>query len=108
MRKHYFLLEKLLLLLFYLESLVIMEAEHKQYFWLITGIVAIFSYALEGARPYTPAFLVVLVADLLEINLLQTISIAVLGFIMIYLGFYHIEIVGKGPFNAGYRYHKTE
>jgi len=108
MRKHYFLLEKLLLLLFYLESLVIMEADHKQYFWLISGIVFIFSYALEGARPYTPAFVFVLLADIFEFTLLQTIFVVLLGFVMIYVGFYHIQIVGKGPYNAGYRYYKTE
>lgn len=40
--------------------------------------------------------------------MLQTLCIAVLGFLVVYMKFYHIEIVGKGPYNAGYKYIKEE
>lgn len=105
MRRHYFLIEKLLLFLFYLESLIIMEDEHKKYFWAISIFVAIISFTFEGARPYTPMFFMIFLADLLEMTLLQTAFVVLLGLVMAYLKFYHIEIVGKGPFNAGYRYY---
>jgi uncharacterized membrane protein YecN with MAPEG domain len=104
MQRHYFLLEKLLLFLFYLESLVIMEDDHKHYFWLVSGIVCIVSLTFEGARPYTPIFLVIFVTDLLEMSTLQTVFVVLLGLLMVYFKFYHIEIVGKGPYNAGYRF----
>lgn len=105
MRRHYFLIEKLLLFLFYLESMIIMEQEQKQYFWAIAALVAIISFTFEGARPYTPMFLMVFLTDLLDLTLLQTIFVVLLGLLMAYFKFYHIEIVGKGPFNAGYRYY---
>ena len=107
MKKHYFLIEKFLLFLFYLESIIIMEDDHKRYFWLIAGLVLIVSLSFEGARPYTPIFLVLFISNIFEFTLLQSGLVVVLGFLMVYLKFYHIEIVGKGPYNAGYRVHKV-
>ncbi len=83
-----------------------MEAEHKQYFWLVAGLVSIVSYTFEGARPYTPLFIFIFIADFFDMTIVQTICVVVLGFLMVYLKFYHIEIVGKGPYNAGYRIYK--
>jgi hypothetical protein len=50
-------------------------------------------------------FFMVFLADLLNLTLLQTVFVVVLGLLMAYIKLYHIEIVGKGPFNAGYRYY---
>jgi hypothetical protein len=63
MKKIIFPLEKVVLFLFYLESMTFLEAEHKKYFWLIVGLVSIISYIYEGARPYTPIFFLVAIAD---------------------------------------------
>ena len=70
---------------------------------MVTVLVAIISLTFEGARPYTPLFFLVFLADLYDLTLLQTCFVVSLGFLMVYLKFYHIEIVGKGPYNAGYR-----
>ena len=86
--------------------MIIMEAEHKQYFWLISVLVAIVSFTLEGARPYTPLFFLIFLSDLFDLTLLQTILTVLLGLVMAYIKFYRIEIVGKGPYNSGYRIHK--
>jgi hypothetical protein len=90
MRKHHFLVEKLLLFLFYLETLVMLEDHHKPYFWVVIAAVALASWTLEGARPYTPIFLLILIFDYFELTVLQSSCVVVLGLLMVYLKFYHI------------------
>jgi hypothetical protein len=34
--------------------------------------------------------------------------VVIIGVLVVFLEFYHIEIVGKGPYNAGYKYIKTD
>jgi hypothetical protein len=46
-------------------------------------------------------------ADYFELEMFQTILVFLLGGVVMYLKFYHIEIVGKGPYNAGYKYQKN-
>jgi hypothetical protein len=90
MKKYIFPLEKIVLFLFYLESMVFMETDHKQYFWAVVAFVSIVSYIYEGARPYTPIFFLVAAADYFDLEIFQTIFIVVLGILVVYLKFYHI------------------
>ncbi len=90
MKKYIFPFEKILLFLFYLESMVIMEDNHKQYFWVVVVLVSIISYIYEGARPYTPVFFIVAAADYFDLQTFQIVCIAFLGFLVAYFKFYQI------------------
>jgi hypothetical protein len=70
--------------------------------------VAFFSYTIEGARPYSPVFFGIAIADYLELDLLHKMLIFLAVLLITWIKFYHISIAGKGPYNAGYRYYKHE
>lgn len=67
--------------------------------------MGVISYIFEGARPYTPVFFGIAIADYLELDLLQKILLFLAVLLVNWINFYHISIVGKGPYNAGYRYY---
>lgn len=90
MKQLVFPLEKIVLLLFYLESLTILEVEHKKYFWMVVAVASIVSYIYEGARPYTPVFFLVAAADYFDLELFQLILVVILGILVVVLKFYHI------------------
>ena len=71
-------------------------------------MVALISYVFEGGRPYSLLFFFVALADYYDATLFQMGFILLIGFLIAYLKFYHIEIVGKGPYNAGYRQYKHD
>lgn len=105
MKKHFYPLEILFLFMFSMECILILEDEHKQYFWVTVGLVGMVSYIYEGARPYTPVFMGIAVADCFDWDILQKILLFLSILLVHYIRFYHIPIVGKGPYNAGYRYY---
>jgi len=56
MKLRNYLLEKILLLVLYIDSLAIFE---KQYFLILSFFLGVFSLYLEGARPYTPLIIII-------------------------------------------------
>ena len=57
---------------------------------MVIALVSIVSYIYEGARPYTPVFFIVAVADYFDLQTIQIIGIVILGLLVVYLKFYHI------------------
>jgi hypothetical protein len=105
LKKQLFPFEKILLFLFYIQTMVYLEPNHKLYFYVLALLVAFISYRIERARPYTPLFFPIAICNYFDLYIPQTILVAITGFAMVYLKFYHIPIMGKGNFNSGYRYY---
>lgn len=90
MKINLFLLEKIVLLVLLLEGLFVLEYPHKHYFWLMVLLLSILSYIYEGARPYSPAFLLVALFDYLDMSVLQIGCIGALILMTFYFRFYEI------------------
>lgn len=62
----------------------------------------------QGAKPYWPVFLLVLVLEYLEFSALQTVVMILTAFLLNTIKLYEIPIPGKGPYNAGYKAGKLD
>jgi hypothetical protein len=62
----------------------------------------------QGAKPYWPLFMVILVLEYLEFSALQTVVMIVAAFLLNTIKLYEIPIPGKGPYNAGYKAGKLD
>lgn len=80
----------------------------KYVFLTISGLLLLFSILLEGARPVTPIFIIIITIEYFDLTLIQAIFIAVAGFLIFILRFYHINVPLKGPYDVGHKYLRVE
>lgn len=87
------ILEKLIIILLYVESVAFLDRS------VMLGLSFILfgvSFYFEGAKPYWPIFLLILILEYFELSNIQTVIIIIAAFFINSVKLYEIPIPGKG------------
>ncbi len=85
--------EKLFLIILYVESVAYLD---RQVMLGLSLLLFAVSFHFEGAKPYWPVFLLILVLEYLELSTIQTLVMIIAGFLLNTVKLYEIPIPGKG------------
>lgn len=87
------ILEKLIIILLYVESVAYLDRS------VMLGLSFILfgvSFYFEGAKPYWPVFLLILILEYFEMSNIQTVLLIIMAFMVNTIKLYEIPIPGKG------------
>ena len=87
------ILEKLIIILLYVESVAFLDRSVMLGLSLILFAV---SFYFEGAKPYWPIFLLILILEYFEMSNIQTVILIISAFFINSVKLYEIPIPGKG------------
>ena len=105
MRKILFPIEKLAMVFFYFELLVELD---KITYAACSLILMALSLLFEGARPYTPLLLLIILLEMFGYTIAQIIIIIAAGVACALLKIYDINVPIKGPYLMGHRYSRAK
>lgn len=101
MRKILFPFEKLLMLFFYVELMFPLRIA---VFLSVSLLLLVLSIWREGAKPYTPLLLVIMLMELLNFHIATLIFVILSGLAMVVCKLYDINVPFKGIYLTGHRY----
>lgn len=87
------ILEKLIIILLYVESVAFLD---RSVMIGLSFILFTVSFYFEGAKPYWPVFLLILILEYFEMSNIQTVILIITAFFVNSVKLYKIPIPGKG------------
>lgn len=87
------ILEKLIIILLYVESVAFLD---RSVMLGLSFILFAVSFYFEGAKPYWPIFLLILILEYFDLSNIQTVILIITAFFINAVKLYEIPIPGKG------------